>query len=125
MNGGFVYLMTNKTQTTLYTGVTSSLVRRVTQHRNGEIQGFTTRYNINCLVYFESFNDIRDAIGREKQIKGWTRAKKEALVGAKNPEWNDLSESVLGLGPAPTKRWRDGGGWQGEILRPCGAQNDG
>ena len=70
----------------LYTGLTNSLMRRVWQHRKGEISGFTRRYNANRLVYYEQFNDVRNALAREKQIKGWTRRKKEDLIATKNPK---------------------------------------
>ena len=106
MRSYFVYIMTNKGATTLYVGVTNSLVRRVYQHRKGEVSGFTKRYNLNRLMYYEQFDDIRNAIGREKQIKGWTRKKKEELISSKNQEWCDMAVSVLGLGPAPVARWR-------------------
>lgn len=106
----FVYIMTNKGYSTLYTGITSSLVRRVSQHRRGEVPGFTRRYNINRLVYYEQFNDVRDAISREKQIKGWSRRKKEDLIGAKNSKWTDLATTVLALGSAPRSRWQEQGG---------------
>ena len=91
-----VYIMTNKSKT-LYTGVTNDLIRRVLEHKQKKIQGFTYRYNINKLVYFESTPDIRIAIAREKQIKGWTRAKKIALIESVNPDWKDLSEGWYGL----------------------------
>ena len=107
----FVYMMTNKGRSTLYTGMTNSLVHRVSQHRMGEIPGFTQRYNINRLVYYEQFNDVRDAISREKQIKGWSRRKKEALISIKNPKWTDLAVTVLGLGNAPRSRWQKQRGW--------------
>ena len=86
----FVYIMTNKSKT-LYTGVTNDLERRVHEHKNKQIPGFTGKYNITKLVYYEEGNDINMAIAREKQIKGWLRAKKIALIEAKNPEWKDLS----------------------------------
>ena len=105
MNGYFIYMVTNKGRTTLYTGVTNSLVRRVSQHRRGEIPGFSQRYNTNRLVYYEQFQDVRDAIAREKQLKGWSRRKKEALINAMNPGWTDLAVTVLGFGPAPSTRW--------------------
>ena len=87
----FVYLLTNKTNGTLYVGVTNSLHRRLWQHKTGAFEGFSKRYGLHRLVYFEEFRDIRDAISREKQIKGWLRAKKVALVIEKNPHWQDLS----------------------------------
>ena len=102
----YVYMMTNKGQTTLYIGVTNSLVRRVHQHRSGDVSGFTERYNLNRLVYYEQYNDPRDAIAREKQLKRWRREKKEALIGKMNPTWEDLAESVLGLGSAPAPGWK-------------------
>ena len=87
----FVYLMTNFAKTVLYTGVTNSLERRVWQHKNGTFGGFTTKYKCTQLVYIENYTEIDQAIAREKQIKGWTRAKKDALVSADNPEWKDLA----------------------------------
>jgi len=82
--------MTNKSRT-LYTGVTNDLQRRVYEHKNKLVAGFTSNYNINKLVYLEETSDVTDAIAREKQIKGWTRAKKIALIESENPEWIDLS----------------------------------
>ena len=67
----FIYMVTNKGRTTLYTGITNSLMRRGSRHRQGEIPGFSKRYNTNRVVYYEQFNDVRDAIAREKQLKGW------------------------------------------------------
>jgi putative endonuclease len=87
----YVYIMTNKSKT-LYVGVTNNLQRRVYEHKNKIIQGFTSKYNITKVVYFEVFNDIDPAIKREKQIKGWLRKKKVELIESMNPEWNDLSE---------------------------------
>jgi len=87
----YVYMMTNVTGM-LYTGVTNDLERRVYEHKNRLIQGFTSHYNLNKLVFFESTDDITVAIAREKQIKGWLRKKKVALIEVMNPKWNDLSE---------------------------------
>jgi putative endonuclease len=87
----FVYILTNKSET-LYTGVTNNLERRVFEHKNHLIEGFTKKYKITKLVYFEETNDIRVAIEREKQIKGWNRKKKIALIESMNPDWQDLSE---------------------------------
>jgi putative endonuclease len=87
-----VYIMTNRSKT-LYTGVTNQLVRRVFEHKTKLIPGFTSKYNIDQLVYFETCPDIDSAIAREKQIKGWTRAKKIALIESNNPDWQDLSTS--------------------------------
>jgi putative endonuclease len=86
----YVYIMTNKSGT-LYTGVTNDLLRRVYEHKHKLIPGFTSKYNITCLVYYEATADIRAAIAREKQIKGWLRSKKIALIESVNPTWKDLS----------------------------------
>ena len=93
----YVYMMTNKGQTTLYIGVTNSLVRRVHQHRSGDVSGFTERYNLNRLVYYEQYTDPRDAIAREKQLKRWRREKKEALIGKMNPTREDLAEMAAAI----------------------------
>jgi len=87
----YVYIMTNKSRT-LYTGVTNDLMRRVHEHKNKLVKGFTSKYNIQYLIFYESTTDIHAAITREKQIKGWLRAKKIALIDSMNPEWKDLSE---------------------------------
>ena len=86
----YVYLMTNDSRT-LYTGVTNNLERRVFEHKNHLVEGFTTKYKITKLVYFEETDDVIAAIAREKQIKGWLRRKKVALIESVNPEWQDLS----------------------------------
>jgi putative endonuclease len=86
----FVYIITNKSRT-LYTGVTNNLERRVYEHKNKLVPGFTSRYNIRTLVYFEETPDVISAIAREKQIKGWLRSKKISLIEAVNPQWIDLS----------------------------------
>jgi putative endonuclease len=87
----FVYIMTNKSGT-LYTGVTNNLERRIFEHKHHIIKGFTKKYKVTKLVYFEETSDIIAAILREKQIKGWTRKKKIALIDSINPDWKDLSE---------------------------------
>jgi len=87
----YVYIMTNKSRT-LYTGVTNNLMRRVYEHKNKLVEGFTSKYNIQFLVYYESTNDVHVALAREKQIKGWLRSKKIALIDSMNPKWKDLSE---------------------------------
>ena len=89
-----VYIMTNKHNTTLYTGVTNSLLRRVHEHKSGVGSKFTHRYNITKLVYYETTNDVEAAIMREKQIKGGSRKKKIDLITSLNPEWRDLSEEI-------------------------------
>ncbi len=90
MRQSYVYIMTNKSRT-LYTGVTNNLERRVYEHKNKLVPGFFTKYNITRLLYFEVVEDVRSAIAREKQIKGWVRAKKVALIEAANPSWEDLA----------------------------------
>jgi putative endonuclease len=87
----FVYLMTNRSKT-LYIGITNNLVRRVRQHKTGAGSGFTGKYKLDRLVYFERFEDVHNAIGREKRIKGWLRIKKIALIVSMNSSWKDLSE---------------------------------
>ena len=87
----YVYIMASRSLN-LYTGVTNNLYRRALQHKAGEIDGFTKRYNINRLVYYEVFEHIGNAIAREKQIKAWTRAKRLALIKTLNPAWQDLAE---------------------------------
>ena len=82
--------MTNKLKTVLYTGVTNDLNRRVFQHKEEQVSGFTKRYNITKLVYYEIFNDAYSAISREKQIKGGSRKKKIDLINSLNPKWEDL-----------------------------------
>jgi putative endonuclease len=91
MKDYFVYIMTNRSGT-LYVGVTNDLERRVYQHKNKLIMGFTSRYNIDRLIYYEMTSNIEAAIAREKEIKGWLRKKKIALITTMNPEWRDLSE---------------------------------
>lgn len=86
----YVYIMANKSKT-LYTGVTNDLTRRVYEHKHKMVKGFSKKYNINRLVYFESTGEIESAILREKQIKGWVRWKKIQLIESQNPSWKDLS----------------------------------
>lgn len=87
----YVYIMTNPTGT-LYTGVTNDLKRRVHQHKHKLIDGFTKKYNITRLAYYEETTDIQSALAREKEIKGWLRRKKVELIKSVNPRWQDLSE---------------------------------
>ena len=86
----YVYILANPSKT-LYTGITSHLQQRAYQHKTKRFPGFTSKYNITRLVYFEVFEDVRNAINREKQIKSWTRAKRVALIESKNRKWDDLS----------------------------------
>jgi putative endonuclease len=87
----YVYIMASRSLN-LYTGVPNSVYQRALQHKNGEIDGFTKKYNINRLVYYETFEHIGNAIPREKQVKAWTRGKRLALIKSTNPTWQDLSE---------------------------------
>ena len=87
----YVYMVTNFARSVLYIGVTSDLEGRLYEHREGVTAGFTKRYRVNRLVFCEHYGDVLAAIAREKQLKGWTRAKKETLVAVGNPRWDDLS----------------------------------
>ena len=94
MKRGFVYILTNKQNGTLYVGVTSDLVRRVWEHKNRVVEGFTKRYGLDKLVYYEAFEDIENAILREKQLKGKSRQKKLDLITEFNPCWIDLYKQI-------------------------------
>ena len=89
----YVYIMSNKTNTVVYIGVTNNLQRRIYEHKNELYEGFTKKYKLHKLVYFEECIDINDAILREKQLKGWKRVKKNALIETINPEWIDLADN--------------------------------
>ncbi|MBJ15640.1 MAG: excinuclease ABC subunit C [Legionellaceae bacterium] len=91
----YVYLLTNKHNNVLYTGVTNDLIRRVYEHKNKMTTGFTKKYNVNRLVYYEVCSEIIVAIEREKQIKGWSRKKKHTLIDEMNPQWNDLYPAII------------------------------
>ncbi len=90
MKDSYVYILTNIRKTMLYVGVTSNIRRRIVEHEEGKGSLFTEKYNIHYLVYFEKFNDINLAIEREKQLKGWSRIKKDKLISRLNPEWKWL-----------------------------------
>ncbi len=90
-----VYMLTNASRVVLYIGVTGDLEGRVFEHREGVTPGFTQEYRVDRLVYYEDYPDPQSAIAREKQLKGWTRAKKNALVERINPRWNDLWEDIM------------------------------
>ena len=94
MAGGWVYILTNRPNGILYVGVTNDLVRRVFEHRSGFGGGFTKRYGLKRLVYFERFDDIRHAIQREHNIKHWSRAWKVRTIVAANPDWEDLYPTI-------------------------------
>ena len=92
----YVYVLSNTHKNVIYTGVTNDLVRRVYEHKKHlDKSSFTSRYNVENLVYFEQTTDIDSAISREKQIKGWNRKRKEKLIEAKNPNWDDLYKNIL------------------------------
>ena len=91
----YVYLLANKSNRVVYTGVTSNLVQRIWQHKNKVADGFTSKYNVNKLVYFEVYDDAENAIRREKNIKDWKRAWKDELIEKENPSWNDLYETII------------------------------
>jgi len=90
----FVYMMTNRSRVVLYTGVTNDLARRVWECQNSKAKGFTKAYKLTILVFHETYGDSRDAIAREKEIKGWRRSKKNVLVETLNPKWVDLSPTL-------------------------------
>ncbi len=92
----YVYILASCRNGTLYTGVTNDLARRVWEHKNNLVEGFTKKHGVHILVWYEVHNDINDAIGREKQIKGWNRDWKIRLIEAHNSGWNDLFERVNG-----------------------------
>ncbi len=95
MKTGFIYIITNKNNTTLYVGVTSNLPKRIMEHKEKRYaNSFSAQYNLSKLVYYETFQMISDAIAREKQLKAGSRAKKMDLINALNPEWKDLFEEV-------------------------------
>ena len=95
VNKSYVYILFNKKNGTLYTGVTSNLVRRVYEHKNKHFQGFTSKYDVDKLGYYEVHNSIINAIEREKQIKGGSRKKKIELIESNNPEWTDLYDLII------------------------------
>lgn len=88
----YIYILTNKSNAVMYIGVTNNLHRRLHEHKMEQIEGFTKKYHVHKLVYFEEYTNVNDAIAREKQLKRWVRAKKNWLVETKNPHWYDLGE---------------------------------
>jgi putative endonuclease len=95
MKGGWVYIVTNKRNGTLYVGVTSQIARRAWEHREGVVEGFTKRYGLKRLVYVEHHDEITNAIQREKRVKSWPRAWKINLIRESNPNWDDLYQKLL------------------------------
>ena len=92
----WVYVVTNVHDSVRYIGITNDLARRVSEHRSGEVPGFTSAYRCRKLIYYEHCTDVQDAIAREKQLKKWSRQKKLALIATLNPRWMDLAPEVLG-----------------------------
>lgn len=92
---GCVYILTNTNNTVLYTGITINLVKRIYEHKNKAVLGFTEKYKLHKLIYYEIFEDMINAITREKQIKGWLRSKKISLIEKVNPDWKDLYMSII------------------------------
>ena len=90
----YVYILCNKRNGTLYTGVTSNIVKRVYEHKHNLVEGFTKKYNVHRLVWYEQLESVNSAISREKQLKRWKRAWKLELIEKYNPKWNDLYESI-------------------------------
>ena len=95
MKNSYIYIVTNKQNGTLYIGVTSNLIKRVYEHKNSFLDSFTSKYKLDKLVYYEIFNDIENAILREKQLKNWHREWKINLIEKFNPNWDDLYKSIL------------------------------
>ena len=91
----YVYILTNRNRTVLYIGITHDLKRRLHEHENHLLEGFSDKYNVTNLVYFETYHCPKEAIAREKQLKGWTRARKEELINRMNPKWQFLNRDVL------------------------------
>jgi putative endonuclease len=99
----WIYILASRKNGTLYVGVTTDLRTRVWQHRSGAIEGFTKQYCVTTLVHFEEFHDVRDAISREKEIKGWMRKRKIALIEAANADWDDLAANWFERGLDPSQ----------------------
>jgi len=110
MRGAYTYIMANNPRGTFYVGVTSDLIRRVWQHKSGETGGFTSRYGIRSLVYYECLGDMSAAIAREKVLKRWRRSWKISLVTGFNPDWRDLYDDIIGT-PDGTSRAEVASSW--------------
>ena len=95
MKSYYIYILSNKTNSVLYTGITSNVIKRIYEHKHNLVDGFTKNYLIHKLIYYEQYQDIRDAMEREKQLKAGSRKKKESLVTFLNPEWKDLYDSLV------------------------------
>ncbi|MCQ2106188.1 MAG: GIY-YIG nuclease family protein [Fibrobacter sp.] len=95
MNEYYVYMMASSNNNALYIGLTNDIRRRYEEHCSGNVTGFTQKYKVHKLVYLEQYTEVNDAIAREKQLKGWSRAKKNVLVNGQNPLWNDLMQGEV------------------------------
>lgn len=95
MNEYYVYMMASSNNNALYIGLTNDIRRRYEEHCSGNVPGFTQKYKVHKLVYLEQYTEVNDAIAREKQLKGWSRAKKNVLVNGQNPLWNDLMQGEV------------------------------
>jgi putative endonuclease len=122
-NRYYVYIMASRSLN-LYTGVTNSVYQRALQHKSGDIDGFTKKYNINRLVYYEIFEHIGNAIAREKQVKAWSRAKRLALIKSMNPTWQDLAESWGGKAKLQIPRFARDDNSLGERQSPKSENNE-
>jgi putative endonuclease len=100
MRAYYVYILTSINRKVMYVGVTNNLENRVAEHRSGRGGAFTRRYRVHALVHAEEYQYVEDAIAREKEIKGWRRSKKDALVETTNPTWADLLETTVAIGPS-------------------------
>jgi putative endonuclease len=99
----FVYMLASKPHGTLYVGVTNDLERRVTEHREGVVPGFTKKYSVHMLVWFEEYGEVQDAIAQEKRLKRWRRDWKRSLIERENPHWTDLYPALVGVGPGSAR----------------------
>jgi len=90
----FVYILSNKSNNVTYIGITNNLARRVYEHKNKMVEGFTSKYNVDKLIYYEEYKETQYALNREKQLKGWTKVKKANLINKLNPEWKDLYNQI-------------------------------
>ena len=90
----YVYIVSNKNNTVTYIGVTNNIIRRIYEHKNKMIEGFTCKYNVNKLVYYEEYNEVKYAIEREKQLKGWSKSKKVDLINRLNSNWDELYNKI-------------------------------
>jgi putative endonuclease len=115
MHQFYVYILASKTAV-LYIGMTNELERRVSEHKQKLVPGFTAKYNVSTLVWYDAFSNASDAIAAEKKIKGWTRAKKVALIESMNPKWRDLSLDAPESDPRHPERTREGSRGPGDTI---------